>query len=109
MGPGKVIAQFSLVELQTRAENLRKQLDSVAQLIIDRGWWSFMTDYPIMDHDVVIMWITETDLRPRVSVHYIWDKEQAMWEIIIASVGEVHLSFPYPPGRDLTGLDRVAL
>lgn len=93
------IGKIDLVDLKVRNLNLRKQLDQAWELLVRRGWWSYLTDFPLLDHDVIMVWVTEKEIRSKISIHYLFDQEQEMWEIILAMVEEVHMSFPYPPGK----------
>lgn len=93
------INKFELGELQNRSRGLRKQLDQVWDLLLRRGWWSYLTEFPLIDHDLIMAWITENGVRPMISIHYLFNEEHKLWEIILAYGDDVGLSFPYPPGR----------
>lgn len=93
------IRKIDLVDVKTRYRNMRKQLDNAWELLIRRGWWSYLTPFPLLDHDVIIVFLTEKEVRGKVSVHYLFDEDKGMWEVILAMVDEVHMTFPYPPGK----------
>lgn len=93
------IGKIDLADLKVRNLNLRRQLEHAWELLVRRGWWSYLTDFPLLDHDVIMVWVTEKEIRSKISIHYLFDQEQEMWEIILAMVDEVHLSFPFPPGK----------
>lgn len=91
--------KFNLEELMVRELGLRRQLDQAWDLLIRRGWWSYLTDFPIIDHEVIMTWVLGKEHQENISIHYLFNEPENMWEIVLAMVDEVELSFPYPPGK----------
>jgi len=73
--------KVDIMSLKARDLSLRKQLGEAYELLVRRGWWSYLTDFPILDHDLIMHWITDQKLRNRVSLHYLWDDEKNMWKL----------------------------
>lgn len=94
----KRIGSIDLVDLQTRSANLRAQLGEVWDILIDRGWWSYVTDFPLLDFDLIIIWLTEKGWRQRVSVHFLFNEKVGLWEVILAYREDVYLTFPIRQG-----------
>jgi len=93
--------------VKDRQKALEKQLEAMKGTIIGRGWWSYLTPYPVIDFSTIMEVTAGWEIGPSLTIAILPAKfprsEPDMREVIIASVGEdddqVHVRFPLPPGR----------
>lgn len=96
---------LDLEQRKSRKQNLISLLEVTWELLVKRGWWSYLTKYPVLDHEVIMSWIAKKKVSSMVSVHYLFDANKKMWEIGLAMTdppkksAKFELLWPHPPGR----------